>query len=145
MSPWTPSWHRESSPHCLLHFRTPTRAHASLYCPFSKFFPITKSPPQSFQTHFPFLRCVCGHICAASLTFTDVDGEGGVPIPGQRTQGLCTQGPCSRRGGVSLTEGVGGLRASRFHKSLCLHTKMMFKSSKANWEAYGMCYNKLKI
>ena len=41
-----------------------------------------------------------------------MDGEGGVPIPGQRTQGLCTQGPCSRRGGVSLTEGVGGLGAS---------------------------------
>ena len=71
-----------------------------------------KSPPQSFQTHFPFLRCVCGHICAASLTFTDVDGEGGVPIPGQRAQGLRTQGPCSRRGAVSLTEGVGGLGTS---------------------------------
>ena len=63
------------------------------------------------------MRCACGHICAASLTFTDVAGEVGVPIPGQRTEGLRTQGPCSRRGGSASasppgTEGVGGLGAS---------------------------------
>lgn len=34
-----------AGPRCLLHFLTPTRAHASLHCPFSKFFRITKSPP----------------------------------------------------------------------------------------------------
>ena len=44
-------------------------------------------------------------------------GEVGVPIPGQRTEGLRTQGPCSRRGGSASasppgTEGVGGLGAS---------------------------------
>ena len=40
---------------------------------------------------------------------------------------------------------IRGVGTSGFYKSLCLHTKMMLKSSKANREAYGMCYNKLKI